>query len=128
MGEWVIEFRRGDFFQSPEAAEGGPRETAQRFPTREDVEAFMRANQWVLFAGGMAVPAEKPATTGDAVQTYRVRLARGPDGPAEWQTVTLARSPLVGHPWVPNGDGFCGAADPRVAVVAYCREQRWPVA
>lgn len=59
MGEWVIEFRSGSFFQSPEASRGGPRETAQRFAAREDAETFMRCNQWILFAGGMAVPAEK---------------------------------------------------------------------
>lgn len=41
--------------------------------------------------------------------------------------VSLARSHIVGAPWVPNGDGLCGAANPRIAVAAYAGARAWPV-
>lgn len=53
---WVIEFRSGSYFQNLEADRGGRKDTAQKFASKEEVEAFMREHEWILFNGGMAVP------------------------------------------------------------------------
>lgn len=58
MSGYVIEFRSGTFFQNLDADKGGPRETAQRFDTADAADDFMREHEWILFNGGMAVPAE----------------------------------------------------------------------
>lgn len=55
-------------------------------------------------------------------ETWRVILATG-----KVRDVILMRSHMVGSPWVPNGDGLCGAADPRIAVTAYAGARAWPV-
>ena len=57
--QYIIEFRNGSFFQNLNADHGGPRETAQRFDSEAEVDAFMRDHEWILFNGGMALPAEK---------------------------------------------------------------------
>jgi hypothetical protein len=51
----IIEFRSGSFFQNLEADHGGPRETAQRFTSTDEANAFMRTHTWIAFYGGMAV-------------------------------------------------------------------------
>lgn len=56
-----------------------------------------------------------------APETWRVVLESG-----EVREVSLARSHMVGAPWVPNGDGLCGAADPRIAVAAYAGARALP--
>ena len=53
MYVWVIEFRNGSFFQSFEADQGGPRETALRFDSKEKTKAFMDAHEWIYSNGGM---------------------------------------------------------------------------
>lgn len=54
---YVIEFRSGSFFQNLDAENGGPKATAQRFESEDAAWEFMGAHQWMLFAGGMPVPA-----------------------------------------------------------------------
>ncbi len=60
MRRWVIEFRSGSFFQDIEADYGGRVQSAQRFDNKDEAEAFMNANQWIYFNGGMAVEQEFP--------------------------------------------------------------------
>lgn len=55
-------------------------------------------------------------------EAWRVILGTG-----EVRDMSLARSHMVGAPWVPNDDGLCGAADPRIAVTAYAGARAWPV-
>ena len=55
-------------------------------------------------------------------EEWRVILEDG-----EEREVLLMRSHMVGAPWVPNGDGLCGAADPRIAVAAYAVARACPV-
>lgn len=57
--KYVIEFRNGSFLQNLAADHGGPRATAQRFDTAEEAESFMRQHEWIMFNGGMVLPAEK---------------------------------------------------------------------
>jgi hypothetical protein len=58
MKRWVIEFRSGTFFQDIEAAHGGRVQSAQRWDTKKEAEAFMDENPWIYFNGGMAVERE----------------------------------------------------------------------
>lgn len=60
MRRWVIEFRSGSFFQNIEAAYGGRVQSARRFDTKKEVDAFMKVNWWIIFNGGMAVEREFP--------------------------------------------------------------------
>lgn len=53
--QWVIEFRSGTFFQNLEAERGGPKETAQKFDSKQEAEEFMSQHEWILFNGGMAL-------------------------------------------------------------------------
>jgi hypothetical protein len=55
----VIEFRSGTYFQSLAADHGGPITTAQAFESEDVAEEFMREHDWILFNGGMVVPANK---------------------------------------------------------------------
>lgn len=52
--KWVIEFRNGGLFQNLESDHGGPLETACRFGSKQEAEAFMSANSWISLNGGMA--------------------------------------------------------------------------
>lgn len=56
MGQVVIEFRSGTYFQSLASNNGGPMATAQRFDSAENADALMRAYPWIMGNGGMAVP------------------------------------------------------------------------
>lgn len=56
MHRWAIEFRSGTFFQNLEAANGGPANTARRFASKAEADAFMDKHYWIAFNGGMAVP------------------------------------------------------------------------
>lgn len=56
---YVIEFRNGSFFQSLTAERGGPRATAQRFPSKWEAEKVLKRHPWILANGGMVLPAEK---------------------------------------------------------------------
>lgn len=60
---YVIEFRSGTYYQNADADKGGPMATAQRFDTKEEANLFMHEEEslWILFAGGMAVPAKDGA-------------------------------------------------------------------
>ncbi len=60
MKRWVIEFRSGSFFQDIEADYGGRVQSAQRFDSEKEADAFMFENQWILFHGGMPVEREFP--------------------------------------------------------------------
>jgi hypothetical protein len=60
MRQWVVEFRSGSFFQNIEAGCGGRVQSAQRWDTREEADAFMNHNPWIYFNGGMAVEHELP--------------------------------------------------------------------
>lgn len=56
---YVIEFRNGSFFQNLTSERGGSRATAQRFSTKREAETFMNQHSWIMFNGGMVLPAEK---------------------------------------------------------------------
>lgn len=58
-GSWGIELRNGNYFQNLRAGRSGPRETAQRFASKEAAERFTREHEWILWYGGMAVPLEQ---------------------------------------------------------------------
>lgn len=51
--QYIIEFRNGSFFQNLEAERGGPKETAQKFNSKQECIDFMNKNQWIYFNGGM---------------------------------------------------------------------------
>lgn len=52
--QYVIEFRNGSFFQNLEAENSGPKETAQKFNSKQECVEFMDKHDWVYFNGGMA--------------------------------------------------------------------------
>lgn len=54
--QYVIEFRNGGYFQNLEAENSGPKETAQKFNSKQECIEFMKNNQWILFNGGMEMP------------------------------------------------------------------------
>lgn len=51
----IIEFRNGSYFQDSTATNGGAKETAQRFNSKDSAERFMEANPWIYANGGMVV-------------------------------------------------------------------------
>lgn len=51
----VIEFRSGNYFQNLTANRGGPLDTARVFDDKAAAQAFMDANDWIYWNGGMAV-------------------------------------------------------------------------
>lgn len=57
--QYVIEFRNGSFFQNLTSERGGSRATAQRFNSAPAAEIFMSRHSWIMFNGGMVLPAEK---------------------------------------------------------------------
>ncbi len=52
-GTWGIEFRNGRFLQSLEADNSGPWETAMKFTTGAEADAFMDKHPWIAMNGGM---------------------------------------------------------------------------
>lgn len=53
--QYIIEFRNGSYFQDISATNGGAKETAQRFNSRESTERFMDVHPWIYANGGMVV-------------------------------------------------------------------------
>lgn len=55
---WVLEFRSGLFFNSPEAEYGATLEEAMHFSSREEAAEYFKQYEWVWFNGGMLVERE----------------------------------------------------------------------
>lgn len=60
MDRVVIEFRSGTYFRSLKKSRGVNRASARRFRNEAAADAFMHEHEheWILFAGGCAVPAK----------------------------------------------------------------------
>ena len=66
VGEYVIEFRSGSFFQNLDATNGGPPASAQKFATYDEADAFIDAHPWIAFNGGMPYPLARAMRTESA--------------------------------------------------------------
>jgi hypothetical protein len=57
--EVIIEFRNGSFFGGLQLENGVPRDKAQRFASKSAADKFMQKHEWILFNGGMVLPANQ---------------------------------------------------------------------
>lgn len=55
---WVLEFRSGSYFKSPEADRGCPLSLAMRFSSEEEARKYFTGHIWVWLCGGMLVKCE----------------------------------------------------------------------
>ena len=58
--QWGVEFRNGGWLQTFEADDSGPFDTAMKFDSKEETEAFMDEHNWVYMNGGMAKQVKTP--------------------------------------------------------------------
>ena len=54
--QYVIEFRNGGYFQNLEAENSGPKETAQKFNSKQECVEFMNKHEWIYFNSGVEKP------------------------------------------------------------------------